>query len=368
MEKTIRIDELAKLFGERERGEPERYPTANIRDLAAARLLGAPLSPSLGGLGWSLSESVQALETVSASAPSTALLWSMPLGLAGVLSIGSDAAPPQFRATWRSQVERIANAYAKGRVYAACNSERGAGGDLSATKTHAELGKDRRFRLTGEKILGSHGRYAAVFFSTAKISGGENAGDVEFFLVRTDAPGVEIQSDWNGFGMRPTESQTVLFRQALAEEQLGFPKFIASVQPLQYWFCLFAAIPLGCAGGILRELGTPSPSSAALRLRLNEALMRYEALRAYLLETADQWRPAAGPSYAARVLRTKTYVSQESTKLCAELFALSGGRHYRRGDQLAGLLVDSFAGTALRPPLPLALDALSQEFPLREQN
>jgi len=61
------------------------------------------------------------------------------------------------------------------------------------------------------------------------------------------------------------------------------------------------------------------------------------------------------------VLRTKTYVSQESTKLCAELFALSGGGHYRASDPLARLLADSFAGTSLRPPLPLALDMLSQE-------
>src|SRR5262249_16324997 len=64
--------------------------------------------------------------------------------------------------------------------------------------------------------------------------------------------------------------------------------------------------------------------------RFSEALMRYEALRAYLMETAAGWRPAAGAAYAARVLRTKTHVTQESTRLCAELFALSGGRPYSR--------------------------------------
>jgi hypothetical protein len=90
--------------------------------------------------------------------------------------------------------------------------------------------------------------------------------------------------------------------------------------------------------------------------------MRYEALRAYLLETAGQWREDPGPAYAARVLRTKTFVTQESTKLAAELFALSGGRHYRRGDRLARLLADSFAGTSLRPPLALALDTLVEQF------
>jgi alkylation response protein AidB-like acyl-CoA dehydrogenase len=111
-------------------------------------------------------------------------------------------------------------------------------------------------------------------------------------------------------------------------------------------------------------LGTPAPASPALRLRLSDAVMRYEALRAYLLETASAWRPAADAAYAARVLRTKTYVTSEATKLAAELFALGGGRHYVRGGRLAGALADSFAGTALRPPLPLALDQLVESFSL----
>jgi hypothetical protein len=67
------------------------------------------------------------------------------------------------------------------------------------------------------------------------------------------------------------------------------------------------------------------------------------------------------------VLRTKTYVTQEATAVCASLFALSGGRHYRRSGQLARLLADSFAGTSLRPPLALALDGLVEQFgPIEE--
>ena len=71
--------------------------------------------------------------------------------------------------------------------------------------------------------------------------------------------------------------------------------------------------------------------------------MRYEAMREHVLETADGWRAAAGPAYAARVTRAKTYVTQESTRLCADLFALSGGRHYRRTSPVARLLAASFA-------------------------
>jgi alkylation response protein AidB-like acyl-CoA dehydrogenase len=360
------VRDLAPALAVRETADPEAYPAENIADLQRAGVLRAPFAPDLGGQGAALSEMVEVLEAVAAASPSTALMVSMPLGLAGVYSIGPDVAPDAHRVAWCARVERVAADYRAGRIYAACNSEKGAGGSLAATKTVAERGEDGVFRLSGEKILASFGRHADVFFSTAKVRPEQlpGAGIVEFFLVETDVPGVQVLDDWDGFGMRSTESHSVRYADAPAREVMGFPNFIETVQPLQYWYCLFSAIPLGCAGAILRALATPAPESPALRLRFSEALMRYEALRAYLLETASAWRPAAGPAVAARVLRTKTYVTQEATKLCAELFALSGGRHYRRDGAVARALADSFAGTALRPPLSLALDMLTQNFSL----
>ena len=357
---------LAPALAAREAAQPEAFPGDSIRELQRAGVPAAPFPAHLGGMGAGLSEVVAAVEAVAAASPSTALLLSMPLGLAGVYALGPDVAPKEHRAAWAAQIDRVADEYRAGRIYAACNSERGAGGSLAATKTVAQRGEDGVFRLSGDKILASFGRYADVFFSTAKVQPEQlpGAGIVEFFLVEAAAPGVEVLHDWDGFGMRPTESHSVRYADAPAREVLGFPNFIETVQPLQYWFCLFAAIPLGCAGVILRALATPAPESPALRLRFSDALMRYEALRAYLMETAAGWRPAAGAAYAARVLRTKTYVSQEATKLCAELFALSGGRHYTRTGAVARAMAASFAGTALRPPLPLALDTLVQNFSL----
>jgi hypothetical protein len=74
------------------------------------------------------------------------------------------------------------------------------------------------------------------------------------------------------------------------------------------------------------------------------------------------YRPASDAPYRARVLRTKTFVTQEAVRLCADLFALSGGRHYVRGGRVSGIMADVFAGTALRPPLALALDMLVDGF------
>ena len=360
------LHDVLPLIADREQRHPEVYPAESVRALFDAGIIAGPFAEELGGRRTTLVEAVSVVEEIASVSPSVALIVSMPLGLAGIYGLGSEIAPPAQRAAFAEQAARVAADYRAGRLYAACNSEKGAGGSLAATKTLATRQADGAFALSGEKILASGGRNAATFFSTAKVSADElpGAGVVEFFLVDVASQGVHIANDWDGFGMRPTESHTVRYDGARAREIVGFPDFVSSVQPLEYWFCLFAAIPLGCAKAILRAMASPAPQSPALRLRLSEATMRYEAMRAYLLQTAAGFRAHAGAAYAARVLRTKTYVTQEATKCCAELFALGGGRNYRRTSHVARMLADSFAGTSLRPPLPLALDRLIESFTL----
>ncbi len=357
------VRELGEAFTERESGAPDVYPEQNIVALKELGVLMAPLPLELGGSAATLPDAVKITQALAEASGSTALIVSMPLGLAGIYALGDEIAPDHYRDAWMAQRDRVAAEYRAGKTYAACNSEKGAGGSLKDIKAIAEVDAANAYRISGDKILASSGRYADYFFSTAHLRP-DAASDsvVEFFLVPAHGDGVEIMSDWNGFGMRATESQSVRYQNAAAEDLMGFPNFIDTVEPISYWFVLFAAIPLGCAHAILRSLATPAPSSPALRLRFADALMRYEALSAYVMQTAEQWRPAAGRDYGLRVLRMKTYVTQESTKLCAELFALSGGRHYSRSSPVARAFADSFAGTALRPPLALGLAQLTQQF------
>ncbi|MCB9491802.1 MAG: acyl-CoA/acyl-ACP dehydrogenase [Dehalococcoidia bacterium] len=358
------VTEVALRAGERERVDPEAYPVETMRELHECGLIAAPFAEADGGSGWSCLDAARAIEGLARQSPSAALIAAMPLGFAGVTSAIGAVVPAASEADWRDQVDLITSDFRAHRHYAACNSEAGAGGSLDATKTVATRTADGGWRLSGAKILATGGAHADVFFSTGKVTQEDlpGAGVVEEFLVRTDAPGVTIASDWDGFGMRSTESQSVRYEDAEAIRMWGYPNLIAHSQAFGYWYLLFAAVPLGAAWGIYDLMSTPAPSSPAMRLRLSEARMRLEALSAYLHESAREWRPAAGAGYVGRVLRTKTHVSAEATKLCAELFALSGGRQYRRGGPAARLLADAFAGTALRPPLALALDQLVDQF------
>src|SRR5262245_47361148 len=272
---AIDLDSVLRTIGERERTGSDTYPEASVRAMYEAGVVGAPFPGELGGAGWRLVDSVLAIESLAAVSPSTALIVSMPLGLAGVCYAAGAVAPDDRRSAWREQLERMAGDYRKALVYAACNSEKGAGGSLEATKTFAARAADGTFHLTGEKILASSGRYASTFFSTAKVRPDDlpGAGIVELFFVDVQSPGVQVPADWDGFGMRSTESHTVRYADAPVRELAGFPNFIKLVQPLEYWFCLFSAIPLGCARAMLKATGTPAPQSPALRLRLSEATM-----------------------------------------------------------------------------------------------
>ena len=362
------FDDLLPAIAERESAAPDVYPQETVSELVERGVHAGAIPESLGGHGWELTDSVEAIRRLSEASPSAALLFAMPLGLGAVATANPDTVPAAHRSKFAESGERIAADFRQGKIYAACNSEKGAGGSLAATKTVAVRDGNGQFHLTGEKILASFGANAHVFFSTARVDPVDlpGAGIVEFFFLDAHGPGVDIQHDWDGFGMRSTESHTVRLESAPATGLFGFPDFIAQWGPANYWGCLFAAIPLGCASAILREMGTPAPASPALRLRFNEALMRYESLAAYLRETASTWQPGATPARNARVLRTKTYVAQESTALCASLFALGGGRNYRQNSRVARLMRDAFAGTALRPPLPNALDMLSEQFALED--
>jgi alkylation response protein AidB-like acyl-CoA dehydrogenase len=360
------LEDLANGFTERDAAAPDAYPADNIADVKRSGVLLAPFPEHLGGAGATLMDAVKATEVVARRSPGTALMMSMPLGLGCMYGPSDDGTPDEHRTAWNEQRDAVAAEVRAGKWYAACNSEKGAGGSLAATKTTARL-DDGAWHGTGDKILATTGKYADYFFASAKVTQDDlpGAGIVEFFYVRTDAPGVTIADDWDGFGMRATESQSVHYEDAPATGMMGYPNFIAAASPVTLWYCLFPAVSLGCAAAILEQIGSPAPQSPAVRLRLAEAQMRIEAMRANLHETAVLRAGAPDPgSMTMRVVRAKTYVTQEATKLCAELFALSGGRHYSRTSPVARALADSFAGTALRPPLSLALDMLVENFAL----
>ena len=63
---------------------------------------------------------VRATEIIASASASTALLTTMPLGLAGIYASGPQIAPDAHRDAWSAQIDEVAAAYRAGKWYAAC--------------------------------------------------------------------------------------------------------------------------------------------------------------------------------------------------------------------------------------------------------
>ena len=155
------LDEVLAGIADRERLDPAGYPQASIQALHDAGVIAAPFPGELGGLGWGLPDSVRAFEAIARSRLPR-LHRQHALGLAGIYALGGGHRRRVCPPAWSDQIDRVAAATA-GLLYAACNSEKGAGGSLAATRTTASRASDGAFRLRGE-ILASSGRHASTFF------------------------------------------------------------------------------------------------------------------------------------------------------------------------------------------------------------
>ena len=223
------LADLLPLIADQERNHPEAYPERSIRALFDAGIIAGPFAEHLGGRGMTLVEAVSAVEAIASVSPSVALIASMPLGLAGIYGLHdeiAEIAPERVRAAFAEQTARVAADYRAGRLYAACNSEKGAGGSLAATKTLAARQSDGGFALSGEKILASAGRNAATFFSTAKVTA-------------EDLPGPESSS----FSSSPSLGGDPLASGSPTESALARGRSSTS--------SVSSAIPLGCEGDSL---------------------------------------------------------------------------------------------------------------------
>ena len=306
-----------------------------------AGVIRAPFPP-LRGATVARCSTRRCLEVIASASPSTALLAAMPW--AGWLySAGPDAAPPQHRSRGRA-IDRVAADFERG-LYAACNSEKGAGGSLARQND-----RDRReevFELTGEKILASFGKHADMFFRLPRSALPRCPAAYRRVLFRASES--QRRDDPERLGwlrMRSTESQTVRYDAAVARASLD--SRISSTFPAAHVLVYVVRCrPPRVRFRDRRELSTPAPETPALRVSACRARMRGKGC-ARICVRQRACAPSAGPAYAARVLRTR-HTSRRKQPGSAELFALSGAAITNgRGARAHPRRIVRW--TALRPP------------------
>ncbi|NYD67629.1 acyl-CoA dehydrogenase family protein [Agromyces atrinae] len=219
-----------------EREREHRLPFDEVRALKDAGFGALRVPVEFGGDGLSIAEVAELLVEL-ATADSN-----LPQIFRGHLAYLEDrlvAEPSAERDAWLTRLgsgEIVGNAW----------SEVGAGG-LGSPTTRATRDGDA-WRVDGRKFYTT----GSIFADWTDVTAASDDGDVTA-LVRTDAPGVTIHDDWDGFGQPLTGTGTIVFDGAPSEHVALFGERFR-YQTAHYQLVLLAVLA-GIATAVERDAG-----------------------------------------------------------------------------------------------------------------
>jgi len=346
----------------------DRADFATLRD-AGVTLTGVPTD--MGGVWQGATRSSRPVaaifRTLARVDPSVALVTTMhPTVLA--IWLEEPEEPPADPDAWREQRHRVLAAAKAGQWFGTISSEPGGGGDVMATRATAKRGGEAgRWRVTGDKHMGS-GSGVTSFMITIAVPDGEESPDI--FLLDTrhlpwdGSQGVKLVREWDGHGMAATQSHAFRFDGVVAErhaQQKGAVNLVPKMVPVVGY--MFASVIMGILDAALAEARRrlqprAERMSAFERVSwtkaVNDIWLAEQAFEG-MARTIETGAPSTG------VLRGKLAISELAE---ASLLAISkaiGGASYSRSNLFGQWSQDVRALGFLRPPWSLAYDRLFEE-------
>ena len=110
---------------------------------------------------------------------------------------------------WREQRHRVLSAAKAGEWFGTISSEPGTGGDVMATRATAAPDEEGRWRVSGDKHMGS-GLGVTSYMITIAVPEGEESPDI-FLLDTRELPwdgsqGATLVREWDGHGVKSAMS------------------------------------------------------------------------------------------------------------------------------------------------------------------
>ena len=342
-------------------------------DFAALRSRGLPLMavPVDHGGTWvdvptSTRPVATALRELAGGDPSVALVSAMhPAVLAYWLATTDDSEP-----AWAAQRASVA-ASAVDLQWATVTSEPGSGGDIARTRAVATpdpgataFVEGSTWRVTGDKHFGSGWGIAERMITTA-VPEGEDGPAI--FVLDTSTEGARqcrVVGEWDGMGMRATQSHAVRLESAMAVR-------LATDRPIEA--ITGPAMPVIEAFFVAVILGVLDEAVAAARVRVRDRaaeLGPYEQVE-WTRAEADHWLAVQAHEGQLRAvesgdlavaahaaLRAKQSVAELAESTLVRLGRVLGGGTFSQRSPFSHWLEDVRALGFLRPPWALAHDLL----------
>jgi alkylation response protein AidB-like acyl-CoA dehydrogenase len=305
------------------------------------------------------------LRTLARGDSSVALVSSMHPAVLGFW-LATPTADEPYTQAWAAQRAELAALASDGAWFGTITSEPGSGGDVSQTRATARLGDGGLWHVTGQKHFGS-GSGVTSFMLTAARPEGEEAPDWFLFDMRgvpwDGSRGVKLIAPWDGHGMIATQSHGMMFEDFGGTRRSAWPGNWQALSSAAAPFVgsLFTAVILGVVEAAMAE-------ARAHLEKKKDSLDPYEQVEwsnaemdAWLMRQAYEGLLRAvetEPVPLRSVLLGKTTAAKLAEDCTRRLSRIIGGATFGRGSPFGFWFEDVRALGFLRPPWPLAYDAL----------
>lgn len=334
-EEHLAVREAARDFAQNvlkpgviERDNEQRFPEAEIKQLAELGFMGMMVDPKYGGSGMDTLSYVLAMEEISKVDASTSVCMSVNNSLVcwGLEKFGSE-----------EQKQKYLVPLAKGeKIGAFCLSEPEAGSDATSQQTTA-FDQGDHYLLNGTKNWITNGSSASIYLVIAQTDVEAGHRGINAFIIERGMEGFVVGAKEDKMGIRGSDTHTLLFNDVkvpkenrIGENGFGF-KFAMKV--LSGGRIGIAAQALGIAGGGLelslayskerKAFGKEISKHQAIAFKLADMATEIEAAKMLVYRSAvdkDQ-----GRNYDQSSAMAKLYASKVAMEQSVEAVQIHGG-------------------------------------------
>jgi len=314
--------------------ETSEFNWEAFRKMGPLGLLGLNVPEELGGPGFDALSAAIGIEELGWGCGSTALAIAAHngLGITPIVQFGSE----ELQKKW---LPKVING--DGKLASLALTEPGAGSDLQAVSTKAEI-NGSQWIINGTKAWTTNASISEYIIAFVKTKSETGPHSYSMILVPTDTSGVRIGPPEKKMGLRgsPTNAVTldnvrVPLGNLVGEEGLGMQQ---ALQTLDGGRISIGALSVGlaqCAFEFACEysrnritFGSPIAHHQAIQWMLADAATEIDAARHLVYHAA--WLKQQGRPFTFEAAKAKLYASEMAERVCRNAIQILGGYGYSR--------------------------------------
>jgi alkylation response protein AidB-like acyl-CoA dehydrogenase len=336
-EEHLAVQEAARTFAQNEllpgvieRDTHQKFPTEEIKKMAALGFMGMMVDPKYNGGGMDTISYVLAMEEISKVDASVSVCMSVNNSLVcwGLEKYGSE-----------EQKERYLKPLAQNGIGAFCLSEPEAGSDATSQRTTAEDNGDY-YLLNGTKNWITNGNSASVYIVIAQTDAAKRHKGINALIVEKEMPGFVVGKKEDKMGIRGSDTHSLMFTDVkvpkanrIGDEGFGFSFAMSTLNGGRIGI---ASQALGISSGAYelalkyskerKAFGKNLSEHQAIQFKLADMATKIDAARLLVHQAA--WLKDQKKDFVKAAAMAKLYASQIAQEVTTEAVQIHGGYGY----------------------------------------